>query len=130
MTNAQPRICPGDAQRSLGYGDIRRSPNLDQTTRPRESQPKKRICRVADFAILPDKRITLNESEKRDKYQELARELKKRKLWIMKVTVIPIVNDELETISERFLKGMEDLQIRGQMETIQTSALRSAKILR
>ena len=42
-----------------------------------------------DFAVPVDHRVKLKVSEKRDKYLDLARELKK--LWNMKVTVIPIV---------------------------------------
>ena len=41
------------------------------------------------FAVLADHRIQLKEYEKRDRYYDLARELKK--LWNMKVTIIPIV---------------------------------------
>ena len=46
-------------------------------------------------------------------------------------TVIPIVIGALGTIPKRLIKGFEDLEIRGQIETIQTIALlRSARILR
>ena len=38
---------------------------------------KKRICKIVDFAIPADHRINLKESEKKDKYLDLARELKK-----------------------------------------------------
>ena len=48
----------------------------------------------------------------------------------MKVTVIPIITDELGIISKGLVKGLEELKIKGQVETIQTTALRSAKILR
>ena len=42
-----------------------------------------------NFAIPADHRIKLKRSEKKDKYLNLARKLKK--LWNMKVTIIPIV---------------------------------------
>ena len=49
----------------------------------------------------------------------------------MKVTFIPIVIGALGTVTEGLLKGLEDLEISGQVETIQTSILlRSARILR
>ena len=49
----------------------------------------------------------------------------------MKVTVIPIVISALGTIPKRLLKVLEDLVIRGQIKTIQTTALlRSVRILR
>ena len=58
-----------------------------------------------------------------------ARELKK--LWNMKVTFIPIVIGALGRITEGLIKVLEDLEIRGRVETIQTTALlRSARILR
>ena len=34
------------------------------TTRPSDSQGKKRICRIVDFAVPADHRIKLNENEK------------------------------------------------------------------
>ena len=51
-----------------------------------------------DFASPVDYRVKLKEREKRDKYQDLARELKK--VWNMTVTVIPFVIGELGTISK------------------------------
>ena len=49
----------------------------------------------------------------------------------MKVTVLPIVIGALGTVTKRLVQWMEDLEIRGRMETIQTTALlRSARILR
>ena len=38
---------------------------------------KKRICKIVDFAVPADRRIYLKECEKKDKYLDLARELKK-----------------------------------------------------
>ena len=65
-------------------------------TRPNNNQPKTRTCRIVDFAVPADQIVKLKESEKKDKYVHLARELKK--LWNMKVTVIPIVTDALHTV--------------------------------
>ena len=49
----------------------------------------------------------------------------------MKVTIVPIVIDALGTISKGLLKGLEDLEVGGRVETIQTTALlRTARILR
>ena len=49
----------------------------------------------------------------------------------MKVTFIPIVTGALDTVTEGLSKGLEDLQIRGQVETLQTTTLlRLARILR
>ena len=76
-----------------------------------------------------DHRINLKESEKKDMYLDLARELKK--LWNMKVTIVPIVIGTLRTITKGLLKCQEDLEIGIRTETIQTTALlRTARILR
>ena len=81
-----------------------------------------------DFAVLADHWVKVKDSEKK-KYDDLARKLKK--LWNMKVTFIPIVIDALGTVTEGLLKGLENLEIRVRVETIQTTALlRSARILR
>ena len=90
---------------------------------------KKKICKIVDFAVPADHRINLKESEKNDKYLDLARELKK--LWNMKVTIVPIVIGALGTVTKGLLKGLEDLEVGGRVETIQTTALlRTARILR
>ena len=53
------------------------------------------------------------------------------KTWNMRVTVIPIVVGALETIFKDMEKSLEELEIRGRINTIQTSALlRLARILR
>ena len=90
---------------------------------------KKRTCKIVDFAVPADHRIKLKECEKKDKYLDLARELKK--LWNMQVTIIPIVIGAFGTVTKRLLKGLEDLAVGGRVETIQTTALlRTARILR
>ena len=38
---------------------------------------KKRTCKIVDFAIKADHRIKLEESEKKDKFLDIAGELKK-----------------------------------------------------
>ena len=94
-----------------------------------KEKKKKRIYKIVDFAVSADHRINLKESEKKDKYLDLARELKK--LWNMKVTVVPIVIGTLGTITKGLLKCLEDLEIGGRVETIQTTALlRTARFLR
>ena len=49
---------------------------------------KKGTCQLVDFGLLVDVRVEIKESEKRNKYLDLAREQKK--MWNMKVTVITI----------------------------------------
>ena len=46
-------------------------------------------CKIIDFAIPYDTRVDDKEVEKIEKYLHLTRELKK--VWYMKVTVVPLV---------------------------------------
>ena len=49
----------------------------------------------------------------------------------MKVTIIPIVIGAFGTITKELLKGLEDLEVGGRVETIQTTALlKTGRILR
>ena len=90
---------------------------------------KKRTSRIVDFAVLADHRVKLKECEKKDKYLNLVRELKKQRN--MKMTIKPIVIGALGTFTEGLVQGLEDLEITERVETIQTTALlRSARILR
>ena len=59
--------------------------HLNSARRP--DQVKKR---VVDFDVPVNHKVKLKESEKKDKYLNFARELKK--LWNMKVTVITVCN--------------------------------------
>ena len=105
------------------------SPNPGKKTRSYNNQQKKRICKIVDFALPVDCRINLKECEKKDKYLDLARGLKK--LWKMKVTIVPIVIGALGTVTKGLLKDLEDLEVGGRVETIQmTALLRTTRILR
>ena len=49
----------------------------------------------------------------------------------MKVTIIPIVIGAFGTLTKGLLKGLEDLEVGGRVETIQTTTLlKTARILR
>ena len=73
---------------------------------------KKGTCKIVDFAVPADHRIKLKECEKKDKYLDL-------------------VIGAFETETRGLLKGLDDLEVSGQVETIQnTSLLRTARILR
>ena len=56
------------------------------------------IKKIIDFAVPADHRIKLKECEKRDKYLDLARKLKK--LWNMRVTIVPIVIGAFGTVKD------------------------------
>ena len=90
---------------------------------------KKENQLYSEFAVMVDHRVKIKENKKRDTYFDLDQELKK--LLCMKITVIPVVNRTLRTIHKGLFRRLEELEIGGQAETIQTTALlRSARILR
>ena len=85
--------------------------------------------RIVNFTVSANHRVKLKESEKKDKYFEHAREVKKK--WYMNVIIIPIVIGALGTVTKGVIQRLEDLGITGQVERIQTTALLiSARILR
>ena len=55
----------------------------------------------------------------------------RKKQWNTKVTIIQIVIGAFGTITKGLLKGLEDLEVGGRGETIQTTVLlKTARILR
>ena len=67
----------------------------------------KKACKFVNFPVPVDHRVKLKESEKKDKYPEdLVRELKK--LWNLKVTIIPIMISAFDTVTKGLLKGLEN----------------------
>ena len=88
---------------------------------------KKWTCQIVNVAV-PADHGKFERCQKQDKYLDLWREFKK-KLWNVKVTVIPIVIDALGKVT--IVQGLEDLEIRAWVETKKTTALlRSARILK
>ena len=111
-----------DAQTPLG---------LDHqiSTSQYQQQQQKRTCKIVDFAVPADHRIKLKECEKKHKYLDLTKEMKK--LWNMKVTIILIVFGAFGTITKGLLKGLKDLEVGERVKTIQiTTLLGMARILR
>ena len=83
---------------------------------------KTRPCCLVDFAaISADHRLKIKESEKIDKYLNLAKELKK--LLNISMKVIPIVVGALGRVPEGLKKRLEELEIRGGIKTLQLTAL-------
>ena len=129
MHNPVP-VLANDTHKLLWDFDIH-TDHLISATRPNLIiiNKKKRICKIVNFAVPADHRIKLRECEKKDKYLDLARELKK--LWNMKVSIVPIVIGTFGTVTEGVLKGLEDFEVGGRVETIQTTALlKTTRILR
>ena len=76
-----------------------------------------------------DRRVKIKENEKRNKYSHIVREQKK--LWNMKLTVIPVVIGALGTIPKGLIRDLEASEIGERAETIQTEELlRSDRILK
>ena len=93
------------------------------------NQPKKRTCKIVNFTVRADHRVKFKESEKKDKYFDIARILKK--LWNKKVTNIPIVIGTHGIVTNGLIQGLENLEITGLVENIQiTASLRSARLPR
>ena len=75
QTTIQPR--ERDTQNSLGFWNTNRSPNPGQTTRPCDSQQKKKEKKNLSISKLCHRvKIKENEKKKKEKYLDLARELK------------------------------------------------------
>ena len=77
------------------------------------------LARRPDLVMVNKKENLLNSEKLKecDKYLELARELKKQQ-WNMTVTELPVVIGTLETIPTRLGKGLIDMEIRGNIDTI------------
>ena len=73
-----------------------------------------------DFTVPADHKVYLKKSEKKDKYLDLAKELKI--CCTLKLKVIPIVIGALDTVNKGLVERLEDLEIKGRLVTIQTTA--------
>ena len=56
---------------------LARRPDLIIINKKKKEEKKERTCKIVDFDVPADHRIKLNECEKKDKYLDTARELKK-----------------------------------------------------
>ena len=80
MHNQEP-VLENDTHKLLRDFDIQ-TDHLISARRPdliiiNKKKKKKKICKIVDFAVPADHRIKLKECEKKDKYLDLARDLKK-----------------------------------------------------
>ena len=103
MHNPAP-VLENDTHKLLWDFDIQ-TDHLISARRPdliiiakKKKKKRRKSAKFVDFAVLADHRIKLKECEKRDKYLALARELKK--IWNMKVTIIPIVIGAFGTVTK------------------------------
>ena len=100
--------------------DTNRSLYLQQTTWTYNNQQKEKNMQNCGFAVPAGHRVKLKGIEKKNKYIDLTRELKK--LWNMKVTIILIIIGAF-TVTKWLIQGLEDLVITERAETTQTTAL-------
>ena len=72
-------------------------------------------------AVSYDNRVDNKEAEKIDKYQDLAREIKR--LWNTQVKVIPVVIDALGTTLRLLPKRLKDIGIETSIVDLQKSSI-------
>ena len=84
-----------------------------------------------DFGVPVGHWVKIKESEKRDKFLDLAREQKKKKSYGTWGWLIRIAISALGMVPNGFEKGLEESEIREKIETFKTTALlRRARKLR
>ena len=89
----------------------------------------KNHCQMIDFAVPYDSRVEQKELGREERYQDLARGL--RKIRNMKATVTPVVIGALGAIPKKLKKGLQDLGIETNIVELQKSAIiHTARILR
>ena len=84
---------------------------------------------IIDFAIPYDTRVDDKEVEKIEKHLDLARELKK--VWNMKVIVVPLVLGALGTAAKEIEKRLKTISIETKITELQKTVLiHTSRILR
>ncbi|XP_068707858.1 uncharacterized protein [Montipora foliosa] len=84
---------------------------------------------IVDIAVPGDSNVLQKETEKYEKYQDLAREIKR--IWKSRTKKMPVVVGALVSVSEKLTGHLEQLGIKDRTRTMQKSALLgSANILR
>ena len=80
-----------------------------------------KMCHLIDIAVPGDSRVASKENEKVQKYQDLAREL--RKLWQVKVKVVHVVVGALGTIPKALGKHLKEIWTSVRVNVLQKAAL-------
>ena len=121
-----------------GKGELQTPLGLQHTDRPyiEARRPdlvlvdkSKKSCHIIDVAIPEDTGAKEKEAEKVEKYQNLAREL--RRMWEVKTKVVPIVLGALGTVPLRLKGNLKGIGVDTSITLMQKSALLgSARILR
>ena len=69
----------------------------------------RRTCKIIDFVVPGNSRIEEKEKEKMEKYQDLRSEL--RKIWNVRVKIIPLVVGSLGAIPKQFGNRLKETGI-------------------
>ena len=84
---------------------------------------------IVDIAVPGDSNVRQKETKKYEKYQHLAKEMKR--IWKSRTKVVPVVVGALGSVSKKLAGHLEQLGIKDRTRTMQKSALLgSARILR
>ena len=89
-------VLENETHKLLWYFDIQTDRQI--SNRPYNNPQIKRTCLIVNGDVSADNRVKLKENEKKDKFLDLAWDLKKQ--WKMKVTVISIVVGALGKVTE------------------------------
>ena len=90
---------------------------------------KERSCKIVDFVVSGDSSIEEKEKDKKEKFQDLGREL--QKIWNVKVKIIPLVVGSLGAIPKQFGNRLKQIGIAaGAAQVQKTIVLGTARILR
>ena len=79
-----------------------------------------------DFVVPADHRVKLKDNKKKDKYLDHARELKN--LRNIKVMILLIVIGTLGPVTERLIKGQDDLEIKRTRRIVDIAALADRRV--
>ena len=82
---------------------------------------KERRCKIIGFEVPGDSRIEEKEKDEKKKYQDLGREL--RKIWNVKVKIIPLVAGYLGVIPTQFGNRLKQIGITAGTEQVQKTVL-------
>ena len=85
------------------------------------SLKKERSSKIFDFVVPGDSRIKEKEKDKREKYQELGREL--QKIWNVKVKIIPLVVGSLGAMPKQFGNRLKQVGITARTTQVQKTVL-------
>ncbi|XP_068716878.1 uncharacterized protein [Montipora capricornis] len=76
---------------------------------------------IVDIAVPGDSNVPQKETKKYEKYQDLAREIKR--IWKTRTKEVPVVEGALGAVSKKLAGHLEQLGIKDRTRTMQKSAL-------